>query len=150
MVRDNTVLLEREINIRIAKILRKSPYLVLQEVRCPACEIDIVLFDPVTLQLAGFEIKRHSWRETLIQACRNQLYCHFSIAVLPFSMQKKVPEEEFSRHGIGIIYYSVTNRSVDLQLGQSPKITNKINRNLKRKLYERFSVKFGDELNARS
>jgi hypothetical protein len=148
MARHNRELLEREINTRITELMRQRGCYVLQEVRCPACEIDIVMFDPDTLRLAGFEIKRRDWRESLAQAYRTQLYCHFAVAVLPAKMESTVPVEEFSCRGVGVMFYSATEESINLVPVIGPVLTNKINRTFRRQLYERFLAEYGDELDA--
>jgi hypothetical protein len=141
-------ILEREINKRVAAVMRQRGCCVLQEVRCPACEIDIVMFDPGTLRLAGFEIKRRDWRESLVQACRTQLYCHFSVAVLPLTMRGVVPVEEFSSRGVGVMFYSITKKSIDLVPVVDPVPTGKVNRTFRRQLYQRFLAAYGDKLDA--
>lgn len=139
---------EREVNARLARVLRGKGLFVLQEVRCAPCEIDIVVLDPATLRLAGFEIKRRNWREVLQQACRTQLYCHFVCVVLPESISVSVDLKEFCQRGIGVIFYKVDGRSLRLDSALAPQLTSEMNRSLRRRIYQSFADKFGDSLNA--
>ena len=148
MAQTDLLLAEKEINARIARVFREHGLFVLQEVRCPPCEIDIVILDPASLQLAGFEIKRRNWREVFRQACRTQLYCHFVCAVLPASMRGSVELEEFNSRGIGVIFYEVEGQSIRLDSAATPHLTGEMNRSLRCRLYQRFADAYGEALHA--
>ena len=141
-------LLEREINNLIAEEMRAAGFLVLTELRLHPCEMDIVLFDPKTLRLANFEIKRANWRAVLSQSIRATLYCHFAVAVLPVSLQGVAPVEEFVNRGIGLIFYDETETGITLILTCKPSISGAINRTLKQTVYRKFHSTFGELVHA--
>ena len=148
MGESDSVLLESEVNSLISKKMKTLGMIVMQELRLPPCELDVVLFDPQTLQLATLEIKRTNWRALLHQAIRAKLYSHFSIAVMPLSMSSSVPIEEFATRGIGVLFYEENNRSIDLTIAAKPKISNVINRFLKQQLYRQFYIEHGEMIYA--
>lgn len=142
-------LLEREINIYISKKIEADGYLVIRELRLHPCEMDIVAFDPISLQLMAVEIKRCNWQAVLSQAIRAKLYCHLACAVLPISMQGTVPQEEFSRHGVGLAFYSEKpGPGIDLSISELPRTSDIINRSLKQLVYKKFHSRFGDMVHA--
>jgi hypothetical protein len=144
MARSKTRLLEREINSLLAGEMRDAGFLVLQELRLHPCEMDVVLFDRRTLQLANFEIKRTNWKAVLSQAIRATLYCHFSIAVLPASLRNTAPVDEFFSRGIGLVFYEERDGKLDLTLANKPSVSTVINRPLKQLVYREFHAQFGD------
>jgi hypothetical protein len=144
MARSKTRLLEREVNRLLAGEMRDAGFLVLQELRLHPCEMDVVLFDPRTLKLANFEIKRTNWRAVLSQAVRATLYCHFSIAVLPATLRNTAPVDEFHSRGIGLIFYEERDGKLDLSVANHPSVSTAINRPLKQLVYRQFHAEFGD------
>jgi hypothetical protein len=136
--------LEREINDLIARQLRETGLLVLQQVRLHPREMDIVLMDPSTLRLATLEIKRGNWRRVLSQAAKAKLYCHFAIAVLPMSLRGTVPSEEFASRGIGLIFYEELDGSIGLTVASAPTVSDVINRPFKQLVYQQFHARYGE------
>lgn len=136
--------LERDINCLLANKLKGSGLLILQEMRLHPCEMDIVLLDKATLQLAIIEIKRSNWRYLLRQALRTKLYSHYSIAAMPKSMQRSVPIDEFTRHGVGVAFFEVVEGQLEFDIANEPQISNNINRGLKQQIYRRFYDHYGE------
>jgi hypothetical protein len=148
MAKSNPKLLEREINLLFAKEFKKRGFFVLREVRCPPCELDLILLDPISLTLINVEIKRVNWKKLLQQSKRAQLYCHFSVAAMPERMRAFVPIEEFQSRGIGIIFYQEKGRKIELLPMLSPVRSSQTNRGLKQQIYGHFSKKLGARLYA--
>jgi hypothetical protein len=98
--------------------------------------------------LATFEIKRTNWQALINQAIRAKLYCHFSSAVLPISMRRNVPAEEFSKRGLGLIFYEEAVDEINLKVAVRPRPSNIINRSLKQQVYQLFFEHFGERIYA--
>ncbi len=141
-------LLEAEVNRRLANQFRAQQMFVLQNVRLHPCELDIVVLDPLTLALANIEIKRANWRAVLRQAIRGQLFCHYSVAVLPVSMRSSVPVIEFEQRGIGLAFYTEAKRSLKLAVACQPGRSHDVNRLFKRLLYRQFSSLYSESVYA--
>jgi len=148
MGKSNKNLLEREVNDLISKKVQSDCLLVLRELRFHPCEMDIVIFDPKTLRLAALEIKRINWKELLRQTIRAKLYCHFSVAVMPVSMRHSVPLEEFAHRGIGVFFYEASYKNMHLSVAARPKVSNEINRSLKKQIYREFYSRYGERVHA--
>jgi len=140
------MMLERELNEIVASELRSHGLIVIQEMRLPPAEFDIIAFDPQTLRLANFEIKRRDWGLTLRQAMRGQLYCHFAVAVLPQRMRERLDMSEFSDRGIGLVFYSEKPKgaSLELKLELLPELSDLQNRGFKRQMYGEFAAIMGE------
>ena len=132
------MILEKEINNRITSKIRRSGFLVKQEVRFNPVEIDIIILDSTSLKLVGYEIKRSGWKNALKQAMRNKKYCHFSYAILPENERKNVVIEDFERNGIGLLYFRILKRGIKLFKETDPKLSDNVNRVWKKIIYSRF------------
>ncbi len=141
----NKPLLEKDINIFICKELQKRSFFVLKEFRIAPAELDIVYLDPDTLLLTNIEIKRDNWRKLYFQALRGKLYCHFSVAVMPLASKKNIPLELFSEEGIGIIFYEQRKKKIELFVELLPKLSDSINRNLKKIIYKKIYNNYGNQ-----
>ena len=135
------MILEKDINNRIASKFRREKFFVVQEARFNPAEIDIIIFDIKTLKTACYEIKRSNWKEALRQACRNKRYCHYSYAILPEKRVGNIPRRSFEENGIGLIIFKVLKRGIKLLLIIHPKLSDSINRVWKRAVYSKFSNK---------
>jgi hypothetical protein len=144
MVSCSKLLKERDINEILANELRADGFLVLQGLRLPPREIDIVALDPLSLCLTCLEIKRSDWKETVNQAIRSSLYGHYSIAVLPKSLSKYLKLHEFTRRGIGLLYFDYSKEKLDFKLELKPTLSRNTNRHLKRRVYKKFNIFFED------
>jgi len=129
---------ERDINDVLAQELRSAGYWVLQEVRVPPNELDLIVLDPLTLHLTCFEIKRNNWKTLLQQAVKTRLYGHYSIAVLPKPKNNTIPLGEFEKRGVGVLYFYNTNGKFEFLQSIKPEFNTTCNRFLKRNLYKRF------------
>lgn len=150
MAKSSAKLLERDINLLFAKEFKKRGFFVLREVRCPPCELDLILLDPISLKLINVEIKRVNWKKLLQQSIRAQLYCHFSVAAMPERMKAFVPINEFQSRGIGVIFYKEKGRRVEFLPLLSPVKSAQTNRGLKQQIYRHFSKKLGERLYAKA
>ena len=148
MAKSDQLLYEREVNRQAAVLFEARGLLVLREIRVNPCEIDLVLLDPGTARLAAIEIKRQNWRELLHQAERRQLYCHFSVAMMPVRMRSRVPLTEFSKRGIGVIFYEEMDKHIQLFCALFPRLSESGNRALKKVLYTEFSIVCREKLYA--
>jgi hypothetical protein len=148
MGRSSQELPESTVNKLLASLFQRKEFLVLREMRLHPCELDIVVFDPISLKLANVEIKRRDWKSLLHQAIRAKLYCHFSIAAMPSNMRANVPVEEFSRRGIGVVFYTYENRAIHLDPACTAEPSDAINRGFKRQIYQRFYSAFLEEVYA--
>lgn len=128
-------LLERDINDAVASRFRRDGFVVMQGVRIHPEEFDIVLFDPGTRRLANIEIKRRDWVNLFRQARRGQLYCHFSIAVLPSGLGGRIDLSVFRNSGVGLIFYVAANKRIELEYVVSPRMSARINRGFKVSMY---------------
>ncbi len=133
---------EKEINDLISVKL-KEKYFVLQGLRIPPAELDIVFLDNNTLCLTNIEIKRDNWKKLFFQSLRGKIYCHYSIAILPSHMQKNVQVELFRDEGLGLFFYEVTNGKIDLMAVLEPRYSEKMNRVYKKLLYREFYAQYG-------
>lgn len=140
--------LEREIVTSLARRLREQGLFVIPEARVMSCEMDVVVFDPVSLRMAAIEVKREGWREVLSQADKRKLYCHFAVAVLPARLKESIEEEEFSSRGVGLCYYTESRSRVGFQLAHQPSLHTSQNRSLKQRLYQLFAARFGERMYA--
>lgn len=144
MMKSDTDLLEREINKLLTNIIKKEDMYVLNELRLNPCEMDVIALEPNSFTLISFEIKKNKWRDLLFQAIRAKLYCHYSYAVMPKSKEKNIPIKDFIENGIGIVLYSVKKDELDFMFLTQPSLSDRINRNLKKRLYWEFYNKYGD------
>jgi hypothetical protein len=142
MATSTDLLSERAINRRLSIYLQGSGLLVLRELRLNPYEFDIVALHPQTLTLMNIEVKRSNWREILRQTIRGRLHCHLAVAVLPLSMRQRVPLEPFIDCGIGLWFYSVSERSIEVTTAVEPQRNARPNRCLKRDMYRRFLKRF--------
>lgn len=133
------MVLEKEINNRITSKFKRNGFDTIQTVRINPTEIDIIILDSKSLELAGYEIKRSSWKKALNQAIRNKSYCHFSYVILPENEKKNVKLDVFKKHGIGLIYFKILKRGIKLFTNLEPQLNIEINRIWKKTIYSKFN-----------
>lgn len=137
---------ERDINQRLSKKFERSGVFVLSELRYRSCELDIVVFDPSTLKIATFEIKKANWKRVYQQAQRAKLFSHYSSAVLPFSIKEKVSIDAFKEAGIGLFFYKAFEKQIRLEKVLTPELTDSTNRHFRQTVYKSFYDRYGEKI----
>lgn len=136
---------EREVNDVLYRSLQRRPRCcVLQRAQVFPRELDLIVFLKDSRKLVSIEIKRGRWQLLLRQAERTQLYCHYSISLLPASMRGRVPVEEFAERGIGLGFFKMTRNGIRWDLEVPPRQSSDVNRGLKRQVYGLFTRSFGE------
>lgn len=134
------VLSENAVNDLVSRSLENAGFKVLTRVRLNPAELDIVLFDPRTLELTNIEIKKNKWERLFQQALRGKLYCHYSVVMVPIWSKEKIDLNSFTNEGIGIIFYEeLSPTEVKLHYEAAPIRSTQLNRNLKKLLYQEIS-----------
>lgn len=133
---------ENAVNDLVSQSLENAGFKVLTRVRVNPAELDIVLFDPRTLELTNIEIKKNKWERLFQQALRGKLYCHYSVVMVPIWSKEKIDLNSFTHEGIGVIFYEeLSSTEVKLHYEAAPTRSTQLNRNLKKLLYREISSK---------
>lgn len=140
---------ENDVNDLVSQSLENAGFKVLKRIRLNPAELDIVLFDPRTLELTNIEIKKNKWERLFQQALRGKLYCHYSVVMVPIWSKEKIDLNSFTQEGIGVIFYEeLSSTEVKLHFESAPKRSTQLNRNLKKLLYQEISSKHANTIYA--
>lgn len=133
---------EKKIVRALSEHFRSKGFLVLEGVRIPPREIDLVLLDPDSLSIISIEAKTRDWRKVIAQSIVNKLYSHYSIVAMPEGYEKKIPKDVIEKYGLGLITVTEAKGGLNILLREVPTPSKKINRVFKRQIYRTFQLAF--------
>ena len=125
----------------------KQGFNILQQVRIHPREIDLLLFDPLTIRIISVEVKRVNWRKAFSQAILNKLYSHFSLIAIRSDAAARIPSELLRENSIGLIEIGRNSGKYNFRLIEQAGISKETNRLFIRHLFNRFSDKYGEGCN---
>ena len=137
-------ILEKHLTSRLADYYKGSGYQILQEVRLYPREIDLLLFDPIAVDLIAVEVKLSDWRKAINQAMLNKLYSHFSLIAITSNAVNHLPLNLLEERGLGLIEIDARGRNnKNFRAILKAERSRETNRLLLREIYNRFVNEYG-------